>query len=132
MTTQYGDTMIIPSNVKIIGTMNDVDRGVETIDFALRRRFIWIEVEASASEHLADKVGLKNNMQKLNEAVRKKLGSEYEIGGAYFKDETDKQKIWDNRIKPLLNEYLRGKKDKEAVLSAFEDAYNLKTPKSDE
>lgn len=129
MTLQYGDAMCIPPNVKIIGTMNDVDRGVETIDFALRRRFTWIEVRAEASEYLAG--GLQGNMHKLNEAIQGRLGPEYEIGGAYFKDETDAQKIWDNSVKPLLNEYLRGKKDKECILDKFKSEYFLETSKSD-
>lgn len=37
----------IPENLYIIGTMNDIDRSVETFDFALRRRFVWIELEAN-------------------------------------------------------------------------------------
>ena len=31
----------IPENVVVIGTMNDIDRSVESMDFALRRRFVW-------------------------------------------------------------------------------------------
>lgn len=37
----------IPKNVVIIGTMNDIDRSVESMDFALRRRFEWIEFEVT-------------------------------------------------------------------------------------
>lgn len=33
----------IPENIVIIGTMNDIDRSVESMDFALRRRFEWFE-----------------------------------------------------------------------------------------
>ena len=39
------DKFFIPSNVYIIGTMNDIDRSVEVFDFALRRRFAWYEVK---------------------------------------------------------------------------------------
>ena len=42
------DKFFIPSNVYIIGTMNDIDRSVEVFDFALRRRFAWHEVTAEA------------------------------------------------------------------------------------
>jgi len=35
----------IPENVIVIGTMNDIDRSVESMDFALRRRFVWLSVE---------------------------------------------------------------------------------------
>lgn len=41
----FKDGFYIPKNVIIIGTMNDIDRSVESMDFALRRRFIWKEVE---------------------------------------------------------------------------------------
>lgn len=41
----FKDGFYIPENVIIIGTMNDIDRSVESMDFALRRRFLWYEVE---------------------------------------------------------------------------------------
>ena len=40
----FKDGFYIPKNVIIIGTMNDIDRSVESMDFALRRRFIWKEI----------------------------------------------------------------------------------------
>ncbi len=39
----FEDGFYIPENVIIIGTMNDIDRSVESMDFALRRRFEWLE-----------------------------------------------------------------------------------------
>ena len=39
----FADGFYIPENVVIIGTMNDIDRSVESMDFALRRRFEWKE-----------------------------------------------------------------------------------------
>lgn len=41
----FADGFYIPENVYIIGTMNDIDRSVESMDFALRRRFVWKEIE---------------------------------------------------------------------------------------
>lgn len=41
----FNEGFYIPSNIYIIGTMNDIDRSVESMDFALRRRFIWEEFE---------------------------------------------------------------------------------------
>lgn len=43
----FEDGFYIPENVYIIGTMNDIDRSVESMDFALRRRFTWIELKAN-------------------------------------------------------------------------------------
>ncbi len=37
----------IPENVLVIGTMNDIDRSVESMDLALRRRFLWLDVEVT-------------------------------------------------------------------------------------
>ena len=138
MTTQYGEEMCIPKNVHVIGTMNDVDRGVETIDFALRRRFTWHEVSANDSRQIikeqkfADdkktddekKESLIDFMVAINAVISKELGNEYEIGSAYFiKEKGDKVKIYHNHIKPLLNEYLRGNKRKEEILKKCYKAY---------
>ena len=47
-----GEAFRVPENLFIIGTMNDIDRSVEGIDFALRRRFAWYEITAQDSEAL--------------------------------------------------------------------------------
>lgn len=44
----------IPDNVYIIGTMNDIDRSVESMDFAFRRRFAFKEVSAEESKEMLD------------------------------------------------------------------------------
>lgn len=43
----FKNGFFIPENVIIIGTMNDIDRSVESMDFALRRRFLWLEVKVT-------------------------------------------------------------------------------------
>lgn len=40
----FEDGFFVPENVVVIGTMNDIDRSVESMDFAMRRRFVWKEV----------------------------------------------------------------------------------------
>lgn len=99
----------VPKNVYIIGTMNDIDRSVESMDFAMRRRFAWQEVTAEDSmvmlnannkqlEGIDDHTitELRNRMHNLNEAIVGKypsdgnaakamrLGTAYQIGGSYF------------------------------------------------
>ena len=37
----------IPENLYIVGSMNDIDRSVESFDFALRRRFKWVDIKAN-------------------------------------------------------------------------------------
>ena len=49
----YGH-FFIPENVFIIGTMNDIDRSVESMDFAFRRRFAWAEVKAKDTQDMLD------------------------------------------------------------------------------
>lgn len=55
---QKGDVFyngfFIPENVYIIGTMNDIDRGVESIDFAMRRRFAWKEITVESQQFMLD------------------------------------------------------------------------------
>lgn len=46
---EFYDGFFIPKNVYIIGTMNDIDRSVDTMDFAFRRRFV---LRSRKSRHL--------------------------------------------------------------------------------
>ena len=121
----------IPRNVYIIGTMNDIDRSVESMDFAFRRRFTWAEVKASdtvdmlypsttengeptglESKELADEA--KRRMKNLNNAISEieGLNEAYHIGASYFLKlknyDGDFGKLWEYHIKGILQEYLRG------------------------
>jgi len=133
----------IPHNVYLIGTMNNIDRSVESFDFALRRRFVWEEVEPDVGilEHYLKYAlqpkkpwyDLAVNLTNLNHVIEKDelLGPDYRIGHAYLmnlKYPTTltvgkvRERIWDDRIKPLLQEYLRGTgKDKD--FSKFWNAF---------
>ena len=137
--TQYanmqGDDVFfyVPENVYIIGCMNDIDRSVESFDFAMRRRFTWIEVTAEES---AINMGLTEPitkaMKKLNEAIENIAGfsSAYHIGGAYFLDtdgnciqDEELENVWDYRIEPLLKEYLRGMPNGKDELEKLKNAF---------
>ena len=50
----FFDGFYVPDNVYIIGTMNDIDRSVESMDFAFRRRFAFKEVTAKESQQMLD------------------------------------------------------------------------------
>ena len=43
----FEEGFYVPKNIYIIGTMNDIDRSVESIDFAFRRRFKWVSLMVS-------------------------------------------------------------------------------------
>ena len=128
------DKFFIPSNVYIIGTMNDIDRSVEVFDFALRRRFAWYEVKPDkVMDDVLKSMGIetllkqnyenyKTKIDKLNYAIvdKLKLGRHYQLGPSYFakislyydesKDyEKAIEKVWDNHISQIINEYVKGR-----------------------
>jgi len=136
----------IPVNVYIIGTMNDIDRSVESFDFAMRRRFTWIEITASQSARSMNlSPECTERMNALNETITNTegLSSAFQIGGSYFlckndngeieidKDgvpsEPDYNELWELRIEPLLKEYLRGFEDAENKLDILKKSYDTKT-----
>ena len=51
---EFYDGFYVPENVYIIGTMNDIDRSVESMDFAFRRRFAFKEISAKDSQKMLD------------------------------------------------------------------------------
>lgn len=132
----FKDGFYVPENVYIIGTMNDIDRSVESMDFAMRRRFAWTEVTAEESMLMLNGTPYedeaKKRMQNLNEAILKVrgLGEAYQIGAAYFKKieqyHGDFQKLWDFHLKGLLFEYLRGNLNAEEQLKELKEAYDNK------
>lgn len=144
----------VPQNVYIIGTMNDIDRSVESMDLAMRRRFTFKEITAEKSQEMIltesnEKLSklpkntniidqLKNRMTNLNKKIISDeigLSTDYQIGGAYFlkfadyysiEKNSDKafQALWDYNLEPLLREYLRGQGDLQSKLEMLKKAYN--------
>lgn len=125
------EVFYVPENVYIIGSMNDIDRSVESFDFAMRRRFIWIEITAEQSADNMDlPQAVKERMLKLNEQISKTdgLNPSYHIGAAYFLDSNgnarlDIENIWNLRIEPLLKEYLRGMPDSIEKIELLKTAF---------
>ena len=118
---EFQKGFFIPENVYIIGTMNDIDRSVESMDFAFRRRFSWIEVKAEDTQCMLDAElnkdlaeEAKRRMKNLNAEISKieDLNEAYHIGASYFLKLKnyggDFGKLWDYHIKGILQEYLRG------------------------
>lgn len=135
--TQYAnmhetdEKFYVPENMYIIGTMNDIDRSVESFDFAMRRRFVWQEITAEDSaENMNLSMECKIKMKSLNNKITEidGLSSSYHIGGAYFLDENgesikDFEETWNLRLEPLLREYLRGMPNADDNLDELRDAY---------
>lgn len=117
----------IPKNLYIIGIMNTADRSLAVVDYALRRRFAFIDVEPAfenvrfkehllshgVSEGVINKI--VNNFGALNEEISRdsiNLGKGFEIGHSYFTatEEIEDDNKWYRHIikaeiEPLLREY---------------------------
>lgn len=124
--TRQGYKFFIPTNIYLIGTMNTLDRSVESFDFALRRRFCWEEVAPDTgvlsyhlAQHCKEWAPLAEDLSKLNSmiAVEPLLGHDYQIGHAYLMKlkypesltvREVRQRVWEDSILPLIQEYLRG------------------------
>ena len=143
VSTQYAnlhesdDKFYIPENIYIIGTMNDIDRSVDTFDFAMRRRFRFVEVTAESQlgmldTALGDKAEeAKKRLRNLNIAIEnvQELNSHYHIGPSYFlklKDvDFDYELLWSDYLKPLLEDYLRGSYEEAETLETLKKAFYL-------
>lgn len=140
----------IPENVYIIGTMNDIDRGVESMDFAFRRRFTFVEVKAGDRIEMLNELDdsirekAKSRMSALNNAIWNEkthsgidgLSSAYHIGGAYFLKlkelDNDFDKLWEYHLAPLLKEYLRGMENENDKFDTLKKAYDNPQVSSEE
>lgn len=135
---EFADGFYVPEDVYILATMNDIDRSVESMDFALRRRFAWKEIKPEDRlEMLSEKLDHDTCdkairvMNALNEEISKTrgLGSAYQIEPAYFL-KLDKEHyngdftaLWDMHIEVLLKEYLRGYSNADAKVEEFKNVY---------
>lgn len=123
----------VPENVYILATMNDIDRSVESMDFAMRRRFTWKEVTPTDTEAMLDTLSCANEakatMNRLNNVIAETegLGASYMIGPSYFlklgENGEDFLKLWKMNIEPLLKEYLRGFRKADEIIDRFSKAF---------
>lgn len=142
VSTQYAnlhadsnEKFYIPDNVYIIGTMNDIDRSVDSFDFAMRRRFRFVELRAD--ERLEMLANL-NDEEKEAEAIARMsalnaeiaategLNENYQIGASYFLKlkNIDFDQLWSDYLHPLLQEYINGMYDEEGIMERFRKAYS--------
>ena len=141
----------VPINLYFIGTMNDIDRSVESFDMALRRRFYWKEIRCNydfidslfndqdytkickdlnrfITGYKEEKTNGKiEKVEKVKNYQTLGLGISFELGHAYFKDikSIDNKGIntlWDSKIEPLLKEYLRSEYSADEIFNKLVEA----------
>lgn len=134
----------IPENVYILATMNEIDRSLEAMDFAFRRRFSWLTVNVqdtlneiivnSVLDDCTDSVSknmsaIEDSFNKLNELIEKNLGPDYMLGGSYLtslknssrtKGKTLKEELWNNHLEPIIKDYIKGTDNK---IEAYKDKF---------
>ena len=144
VSTQYAnlhdnpsEKFYIPENVFIIGTMNDIDRSVDSFDFAMRRRFRFIEVQADERLEMLDfledgKEEAVRRMTALNNEISRVegLNENYHIGASYFSKlkSLSAEQLWTDYLLPLLQDYIRGMHDEEGIMKKFAMAYEYIRP----
>ncbi|KAF5052715.1 MAG: ATPase [Acetobacterium sp. MES1] len=146
VSTQYAnlydnssEKFYIPENVYIIGTMNDIDRSVDSFDFAMRRRFRFIEIKADERLEMLDyldesKEDAIQRMTALNNEISKveELNENYHIGASYFLKLKilSVEQLWTDYLSPLLLDYVRGMYDEEGIMKKFAKAYGYVEPQT--
>lgn len=113
----------LPNNLFIVGTMNSTDRSIALIDYAIRRRFMFIDLKPDYDlvdrlSLLCNEILLGNFLEKLNEKIISVTANpEFQIGHSYFIRDSKSQVNWSSKdfvevvnykIKPMLKEYLGG------------------------
>ena len=131
--SKNGERFYVPKNIHLIGTMNTADRSLSIVDYALRRRFSFINLTPNFNnkfkEFLTDKgiskkiiSSIISKVSSLNEEIENddSLGDGFKIGHSYFCNTPKKgsdEKEWlsdimNFEISPILNEYWFDNKDK--------------------
>ena len=115
-----GRSFTVPKNLYIIGMMNTADRSLAMIDYALRRRFSFVDMEPGFDtdgfkEYMSSKgsstmKALVEEVKQLNVDIKEKLGKGFCIGHSYFVfDEPCSDALLKNIVNydilPMLAEY---------------------------
>ena len=112
-TIDEDNSLVLPPNLYIIGTMNTADRSVGHIDYAIRRRFAFVNV---LPEDLTSELGNQFEsvlFAKVTSLFNTNLSSEFkkedvQLGHSYFITEHTPINIrWEYEIKPILLEYVK-------------------------
>lgn len=117
VTSMYGEEpLILPPNLYIIGTMNTADRSVGHIDYAIRRRFAFVDVLPEVLSDDKDIVFASELFDRVAKLFDTNLGSDFkkedvQLGHSYFIDKSEEggsmDVRWQYEILPILKEYIK-------------------------
>jgi predicted RNA-binding protein with PUA-like domain len=116
---EQSERFYVPENLLMVGTMNTADRSLALVDYALRRRFRFIELEPSADvleRWLCDKDAspaarrlILDLFEQVNRRLSESLDPDHRLGHSYFMldsvDAAGLDRLWRTAIKPLIAEY---------------------------
>lgn len=144
---QKEDRFFIPANVHILGLMNTADRSLALVDYALRRRFRFVDLEPQfesvqfsqflhqqgVPDTLIDEIARRMTRLNAQIAADPHLGAGYRIGHSFFCPEAPGQTyddVWYTRIinyeiAPLLREYWFDDPDKVEAMLKNLDIHHL-------
>ncbi len=118
------DSLVLPRNLLVLGTMNTVDKSIGLIDAALRRRFRFVPLfpgEGPLTDLLAQWLDnyvpemshVAGIVDRLNAELRRRVGRHLQVGHSYFLrpdlSEEVLARIWDADILPFLEDQFFGR-----------------------
>ena len=122
------EKIILPSNLFILGTMNTADRSVGQIDYAIRRRFVFITIDTNKSVIKSENG--KKLFEKITQIFDKYISPDFnkndvKIGHSYFIGDDKKVEMnYKYQVLPILKEYLNDgvlvEEAKETIANEFQ------------
>jgi DNA polymerase III delta prime subunit len=115
---QHGPSVVLPENLWFLGTMNTADRSIALVDYAIRRRFRFVDVNVDPGVLTREYAGHDNQSKKASKAMiainKCIVPDTHRVGHAYFMekpDDPDWPRLMADRliyeVLPLVREYLR-------------------------
>jgi MoxR-like ATPase len=147
------DALEVPENLWVLGTMNTADRSIAMVDYAIRRRFRFMEMQPNDNGALQDyyedtsRSGerVAEALEAINDAIDDSVRDRYGVGHSYLMVEPEKVDDWEQAIRdrlqyevaPLLKEYaleghLEAGMDRNDVVEEAKETLNLDSEAADE
>jgi MoxR-like ATPase len=134
--THSGMPLIVPNNVYIIATANNIDRGTFEMGVALRRRFKVYMMEPSREKLGELLANTKDDAKNLSLTIFDEVNKLYErrlhqsgIGHLFFRqvsDLNDLDRVWKYTIKPLIYSYFNTLPEASNVIQTIDNTFKEK------